>query len=592
MSSSAPPTAPPSFTRGLFQGEIHHELLFPYPASLEVRDPTEATLVRRIIADLRRLERDLIDPAANDANATVPEEVIRAFGEIGMLALTIPTEYGGLGLSAAGYGRVFAAVCTIDPSLGVLVGVHCGLGAKTIVLFGNEAQKRAYLPRLATGEILGAYALTEPDVGSDAQHIKATATRAPDGAGWLLNGRKIWIGNGHRAGVIATFAQTEFLRDGKPVTRPTAFLLRPDAPGFRVERTFEKMGIRGSTQAELVYTDLYIPDDHVLHEVGKGFHVAVRVLNAGRHTLAAGCTGGAKKLLGELTTYATQRVQFGKPIAEFEITERKIATLAADIYAADAMVGVLSQLMDDPDADPSLEAACGKVFASDLIWRTADELVQVAGGRGFCKPWPYERYLRDARINRIFEGANEVLRLFIALTGLQGPGEDLKELGDALKAPLGNLGVLGEFAVGRIRRRVDLAVEFHDALKGHERFFERHVAEFAKACQDAVIRHRTAIIERQLVLERLANMAIELYARAAVLSRTQALIERQGIAGSAREVSLCGLFCVESGRRFRGQRNALDGGEDEIDEHRRGIARAVRGAGGWWVPDPVLEEGH
>ncbi|HEY4350985.1 MAG TPA: acyl-CoA dehydrogenase family protein, partial [Paraburkholderia sp.] len=372
----------------------------------------------------------------------------------------------------------------------------------------------------------------------------------------------------------------------------TAFLVRPPAQGFRVVGTFHKLGIRGSTQAELEYESVFVPDDHVLHEPGLGFTVAVNVLNAGRHSLSAGCLGGVRKLLREITSYATKRVQFGKPIVEFEITQRKMATIAADLYASESMVGALSALMDSGEADVALEAACSKVFSSELLWRAADEMVQVAGGRGFVQPYPYERYLRDARINRIFEGTNEVLRLFIALNGLQEQGEKLKELGAALKHPLQNFGQLGEFASSRVLtafgRGSDLKVTLHERLRVHERFFEKHVAELKRAAEDAVMHYRQHIVDKQFVLERLANMAIELYARVATISRTQKLIDERGADGTAHEISLCALFCVESGRRFRGNRNALDSHEEEIDNLRRGIAKAVQQAGGAVQGDPVL----
>ena len=591
----APPRADlPSFTRDLFLGEIRHEFFFPYPDPLDVRDPQEAALVRRLIGDLRRLERALIDPARIDDDETVPEEILRAFAEVGMFGLTIPKEYGGLGLSATAYGRVFSTLCSIDAGLAVITGVHCGLGSKSIVLFGDESLKARYLPALAKGEIFAAYALTEPNVGSDAQHIEARAMRAPNDDGWLITGKKIWIGLGHRAGVITTFAQTEVERDGERVLRPTAFLVRPDTPGFHVAGTVRKLGIRGSTQAELEYDKVFVPDDHVLHEVGRGFQVAVNVLNAGRHTLSCGCAGATRRILREMTSFASGRVQFGKPIIEFEITQRKISSLAADLYGAESMVGVLSALIDSGEVDVSLEAACAKVFNSDLIWRAADEMVQVAGGRGFVKPYPYERFLRDARINRIFEGTNEILRLFIALNGLQVQGEKMKELAEALRNPLQNLGQLGEFASSRVLTRfgrgADLKVELHDSLKVHERFFEKHVAEFRRATEDAVRQYRATIIERQFVLERLANMAIELFARAATISRAQKAIDDRGARASAHEISLCGLFCVESGRRFRVNRDALDDREEEIDEQRRRIAGKVREKGGAVQPDPVIEE--
>ena len=584
----------PSFLRGIFAGAIHDELLFPYPDSLDLRTPGEARVVRRLIRGLHAMVGDLIDPERFDEEEAIPEEVIRAFADLGMLGLTIPEEYGGLGLSSTAYARVFGTLSQIDASLSVLVGVHCGLGSKAIVLFGTPEQKARYLPMLARGETLAAYALTEPETGSDAQNIRTTARLSDDGSQWILNGRKIWIGNGQRAGVIATFAQTSVERKGGMVQRPTAFIIRPDMPGFTVEGTFRKMGIRGSTQAQLAYEELAVPADHVLGHVGKGFAVAVHVLNGGRLTLAAGCAGAAKVMVGEMARFAEQRVQFGSPIAAFEITQRKLASVASDSYAADAMLGLLAASVDRKDVDYSLEAACAKVFCSELIWRAADEMVQVAGGRGFVKPHPYERYLRDARINRIFEGTNEILRLFIGLNGIQGPAEQLAEIGGAMRRPLRNLGLVSGFAASRLRSIIGTSAELdtsiHERLAEHKRYFEQHVGELKTATDRAIRKYRKQIVERQLVVERLANMAIELYATAAVIARTQRLLDERGVQGCERELALCDLFCVESGRRFRSQRLALDGREEEVDDTRRAIAAAVREAGGYWVTDAILEE--
>ena len=582
-----------SFTRGIFAGVVNDELLFPYPPGLEVRNPAEAEVVRGLIAELDRMERTgVIDPAKFDEEETVSEEVIAEFAEAGILGMTIPKQYGGLELSATGYARVFERISAVDPSLAVLVGVHCGLGSKAMVLYGTDAQKSKYLPVLARGETLAAYALTEPETGSDAQNIKTTAKLSGDGSRWILNGQKIWIGNAHRAGVIATFAQTPIERRGERVMRSTAFIVTPDMPGFKVLGTVRKLGIRGSTQAELLYENLEVPVDHVLGAVGKGFTVAVHVLNAGRLTLAAGCTSGAKKMVTEMARYAEQRVQFGHPLAHFEITQRKLARFAADAYAADSMLGVLAALADNSETDFSLEAACAKVFASELIWEAADEMVQIAGGRGFVKPYPYERLLRDSRINRIFEGANEVLRLFIALNGIQGPAESLKEVGTALRRPLRNLGLLSGFATSRIRGILGstgtLDTKIHPRLTQHKEFFEKHVKELKSSTDRAILRHRRDIVERQLVLERLANMAIEMFATGCVISRTHSLIEQKGEDEAEREISLCDLFCVESGLRFRSARDTLGSLSEATDAKRRTIAADVREAAGYFVEDSIL----
>ena len=581
----------PSFVRGIFAGAIHDDLLFPFPASLSERDPEETRTVRRLLADLERMRRrGLIDSARFDEEETVPEDVIQELARTGFLALSIPREYGGLGLSPAAYAHVFGQLSSLDASLGVLVGVHCGLGSKAIVLFGSDEQKSRYLPMLARGDTLAAYALTEPETGSDAQNIVTQAQQNADGS-WTLTGHKHWIGNGHRAGVIATFAQTPVERAGKMILRPTAFIIRPDMPGFKVVSTVRKMGIRGSTQAELVYDGLRVPADHVLGTVGKGFNVAVKVLNGGRLTLAAGCTAGTKSLLEQMVRFAEERVQFGRAIADFEITQRKLARTASDIYAADAMLGQLTRLASAPDGEYALEAACCKVLESEMLWRAADEMVQIGGGRGFVKPYPFERHLRDARINRIFEGTNEILRLFISLNGIQGPAASLKEFGVALQRPLRNLGLISGFAASRIASRFGgtptLDVAVHPRLDAHARHFEKHVLELKDASERLVRAYRSQIVERQQELERLTDMAIELFATACVISRTQRLLGERGEAGCAHELALCDLFIVEAGRRFRASRGAL---QSPQDEGRRTVARGVRDAGGYGVPSAILPD--
>lgn len=592
----------PSFLRGVFAGAIHDSLLFPYPAALDERDPGEARVVRRLIASIHEMVASgVIDSARFDAEEAISDEAMQAFADAGILGITIPKEYGGLGLSNTGYARVFAAVAAVDASLGVVVGVHCGLGGKAIALYGSAEQKARYLPLLARGEMLAAYGLTEPETGSDAQNIRTTAVLSVDGSHWVLNGRKIWIGLGHRAGVIATFAQTETVRDGQKKMKPTAFLIRPDMPGFVVEDTERKMGIRGSAQARLLYDNLEVPADHVLGTPGKGFAVAVNVLNGGRLSLAAGCTAGAKAVLGAMVKYAEGRVQFGHPLASYEITQRKMAEAASRIYASDAMVGQLAAAMDRNEAEVSLEAAAAKVFASELIWETADDMVQIAGGRGFVQggstqwpPYPYERYLRDARINRIFEGANDVLRLFVALNGIQGPAEKLKALGSALRAPLRNLGLVTGYAAQRVKSvvggREKLETTVHQRLEEHAEYFEKHVAELARAAEASVTRYRKAIVERQFVLERLANMAIDMYATACTIARTQRLLEERGVEQCERELALCDLFCVEAGRRFRANRLAVDVREEDVDDRRRAIAAAARELTGYFVTDAILTD--
>jgi acyl-CoA dehydrogenase family protein 9 len=308
-------------------------------------------------------------------------------------------------------------------------------------------------------------------------------------------------------------------------------------------------------------------------------------------SLAAGCTTGTKRILGQMREFTEARVQFGHPIADFEITQRKLARTATDVYASDAMLGELARLAGSPEGEYALEAACCKVFASDMLWRAADEMVQLAGGRGFVKPWPYERMLRDTRINRIFEGTNEILRLFISLNGIDEPAARMKELGVALRQPMKNLGLLSEYAASRLRRSLGatptLDVALHARLRKHGEFFEKHVAELKDRAERLIRAYRKEIVERQQELERLADMAIELFATACVLARTQQLLEERGEAGCERELALCDLFVIESGRRFRASRITLQSPQDET---RRLVARHVREAGGYGVVNTLLHD--
>jgi acyl-CoA dehydrogenase family protein 9 len=254
------------------------------------------------------------------------------------------------------------------------------------------------------------------------------------------------------------------------------------------------------------------------------------------------------------------------------------------------MLGELANLASSAESDWALEAACCKVFASEMLWRAADEMVQVAGGRGFVKPYPYERLLRDSRINRIFEGTNEVLRLFIALNGIQGPAEQLKEVGSALRRPLQNLGLISGFAASRLRSAFGttstLDVELHERLASHKDYLEKHVAELSTSTLRVIRYYRTEIIERQQELERLSDMAVELFATACTLARTQTLIDERGAEQCARELDLCDLFVVESGRRFRAARDALQSAQDET---RRQVAQQIRSDAGYGVTDAILE---
>ena len=566
----------PSFTRELFHGTIADSILFPYPRISGDEDRRVGELIQRLRAYCEaNLDREWIDE-----NERIPEEAILELKRMGLFGISIPREFGGMGLSQSAYCRVFEYVTGFDPGLGIMLGVHLSIGIKGIQLAGNDAQKALYLPRAATGEWMASFALTEPEAGSDAAGIRSRAERADDGS-WVLNGSKIWIGNGSFSEVIVAFAQTPVERDGRTVDRVTAFILRPDMPGFERGPALRKMGARGSNQAELRFHDVRVPPENVLGEPGEGFKIAMRVLNSGRQGLSAGAAGGVKQCLRMATDWARRREQFGEPLVNYEVIQGKLADMAADAFTAESVAYFTTGLNDRGDVDYALESAAAKVWNSDALDRAVDEVVQIAGGRGFVKGYPYERMYRDARITRIFEGTNEILRLFVGLSGLQGPGEQLKEVAAALREPIRQIGLLTDFAADRMRLALGrgepaLGMEVHPRLQTHFDYLVEHTRDLRVAAERALRRYGAKIPQRQFIVTRLGEMAIELYVRAAALSHTQALLQAREAGASVappftstrqpldeesvqRILRLCDLACRRSGLRFRSAREALNG---------------------------------
>jgi acyl-CoA dehydrogenase family protein 9 len=472
--------------------------------------------------------------------------------------------------------RVTARIAARDAGLAVLLGSHLSIGIKGIVLYGTEEQKRRWLPACARGDTLASFALTEPEHGSDAASIESRAERAPDGSGWILDGHKIWIGNAHRAGVLTVFAQTPVEKAGRTVDRVTAFVLEGHQDGLEIGRlwTDDKLGIRSSTQAEIFFRGVRVPDDQVLDRPGHGFKVAMNVLNGGRIGLAASAVGGLQTILGAAWRFARERRQFGRPIAEFDLIAAKLARMRIDAFVTESMVGLTAGLVDRGGVDYSLESAICKVYASEATWRAADDALQIAGGRGYMREWPFERYLRDARINRIFEGTNEVLRAFIALAGIERLGDWLESVGAALREPIKDMGVLTEFAFHRIRDMVgrpSAGIEVAPPLAGPLRALERYAGGLHEAAERAIRAYRERVIDEQLQLARLADVAIDLYALTAVIGRVQASVERAGEDAARPEIDIARQFSREAGARIEGHLARL---AENRDERVRRIASA------------------
>jgi acyl-CoA dehydrogenase family protein 9 len=566
----ADPDKNPSFTKGVFLGEIREDLVFPYPVMpAEERDSLNA-----ILDSLRAWAADNVDSARFDHDAKFPDGVRQGLHALGVMGLSIPEEYGGFGASAKVYNRVFGEVGSIDPALTVYFGAHQSIGCKGIVLFGTEAQKNKYLPKCASGELVAAFCLTEPGSGSDAQAMKSTATLSPDGTHYLLNGTKIWISNAGYADLFTVFAKVGVEVDGKTRQRVTAFIVDAHAPGVKLGKIEEKMGIKASDTRAVFFENVKVPVDDRLGDVGNGFHIALEILNSGRLGLAAGSARGARRIMDEAIKYASQREQFGRPIASFEMIQRKIGSLAAECYALDAAVFLCAEMVDKGGVDFSLETAACKVFGSELAFKASNEALQIAGGIGYSKEYPYEQAVRDSRINLIFEGTNEILRALIALMGLQQPGERLKSLGEAMKHPLQSLGAIGSYVAGRAKRQITKPefTRVHPALEKEAGAIAELVHDFALTVEDTILRSGKKIIEKQFQQERMANAAIDIYLAVAVLSRTTWEIERAGSEeGAKAQVDCARIFVPMAARRARRNIRALRRNQDQrmraIAEH-------------------------
>jgi alkylation response protein AidB-like acyl-CoA dehydrogenase len=556
-----------SFVQSLCMGRIEEEIIFPFPAMKE----GEREVLHQVLASVNQL----LGPRAKDfrdwdVKGELPAAFIEELKAFGLFGLVIPEAHGGLGFGSAAYSRVLGQIASHDGSVALTVGAHSSIGMRGLLLFGTEAQKATWLPRLASGELIAAFCLTEPGAGSDAASVKTSARR--EGHAWILNGEKLWITNGGLAGFYTVFAKTPATGEGK--AQMTAFIVPRDLPGVSTGPHEDKMGIRASNTCSVLFEEVRLGDEHVLGEVGKGFKAAMRILNAGRSGLGGGCVGGMKRLLALSTAQARERRQFGRPIAEFGLVKQKLGEMVVNAYAAESVVGMVAGLSDQGYEDYAVEAAISKVFATEALWRAADEALQIAGGNGYMREFPYERVVRDSRINRIFEGTNEILRLFIALTALNRVGVQLKELVQGVKGaladPIKGFGVLSDYAMKHASIRTGLVGEkrsftrLHPALATLGEQYEALVREVAWVADRELRRHGKGIIDQQFALKRVADILTDLFVAATVLSRVTAALEQKGEAGAAREVEIARVFTRAARSRIRGNLRRVDSNDDEL----------------------------
>jgi alkylation response protein AidB-like acyl-CoA dehydrogenase len=585
----------PSFGKELFLGNLRLDLIYPQPQL----DPQAVEKGERFLAQLREfLERE-VDPQQIERDAKIPEHVIDGLKRLGALGMKIPEEYGGLGLSIVYYTRALALAGSWHSALSTLLSAHQSIGvSQPLMLFGTDEQKHKWLPLVASTHI-SAFLLTEPDVGSDPARMAASATPTEDGSGYILNGRKLWATNGAIADVVVVMAKvpkSEGHRGGI-----SAFILPYDSPGVTIERRNQFMGLRGIENSVTLLEDVFVPAENLIGGEGKGLKIALTTLNTGRLALPAICVGVAKWATKIAREWSLERVQWGAPIGKHDAIAQKLAFIAATAFGLEAMLDVAARLADDKRSDIRIEAAIGKLYGSEMGWEIVDQLMQVRGGRGFEtaeslkargeKPVPVEQAMRDMRINRIFEGATEIMHLLIAReavdTHLQVAGELLEpesQLADrarsAVQAGKFYARWLPQLVVGEGQRPGSYS-EF-GPLAEHLRYVERHSRRLARSIFYGMTRWQAKLEKRQAFLGRTVDIGAELFAASAACVYAQTLGEERP-ERAEQAVELADLFCRQSRRRVDRLFTELWANED--DANYRAAQRLLEGRYQW------LEEG-
>lgn len=554
-----------SFMRSLCMGQIEQELLFPFPTL----PPEQRETLREIAGALEGLLGPRWeDFRAWDVAADLPAEFIEELRTFGLFGLVIPEEFGGLGLGSMAYSRTLQEVGRYDASVAVTIGAHSSIGMRGLLLHGNEEQRRRFYPRLASGELIAAYCLTEPGAGSDAAAIRTRAVR--DGDDWVLNGNKLWITNGGIANFFTVFARTDSAADQGKMT---AFIVTGDMPGVSVGPHEDKMGLRANPTTTVHLDEVRVPSANVLGEPGKGFKIAMQILNSGRTGLGGGSVGGMKHLIGLATRQANERHTFGQPIASYGLVKEKVGRMVIDCYTAEAVVTMVAGLIDAGYQDYAVEAAISKIYATECLWRCADEALQIAGGNGFMRDYPYERVVRDSRVNRIFEGTSEILRLFVALTAMNDVGSQLKELAGSMKGaladPIKGFGVLSDYARKHAQLRTGFGgaaklQDIHEAIRPQADVFETETRYLAQATDRILRKHGRAIVDKQFATKRLAEIMIDLFVLAATMSRVQSALEAGGVESAAREIEILQVFTRDARVRMKHNFRRIDNNDDEL----------------------------
>src|SRR4030081_3435642 len=561
------------FAKGLFLGRFVADWAMPYsriPAAQHAE-------LDKSLAEIRTFLDEHLDPVAIDRNADIPRHLIDGLGRTGVLGMTAPKEYGGRGFSQRAYCKILEEIGARCASTSVFTNAHHSIGIRALLLFGTREQKQRWLPPRVPGQRLAACALTEEQAGSDAANVQTQAQPSADGAHYVLNGEKRYITNASIAHVLTVMARTPV--PGSDKTAITAFLVTPDMPGFTMlEARMEKVGIRGTATGRFAMCDMAVAKENILGPLGKGLKVALTVLDFGRTTLGACCTGAAKTCLALAVEHANKRRQFKKTLGDFDLVKKKIGRMAADVYAMEAMTAVTASLIDRGLEDYMIETAMLKVFTTDRLWEAVNDAFQIHGGSAYFNDSPLERMLRDARINQIGEGSNEVLTSFIALVGMRGPGMEFKEIYDTMLKPgreggIGKAWNAGMNRLGATIRTPSVPVR-SEQLRSQASQLSRLIWRFNFAVNKSLIAYREPILDMQLVQERLAGAAMDLFASTCVLSRYDAELQagRRNGETAPPQRDAADLFLRQSFRRIR---TVLAGLGDNDDEAVLATAKSV-----------------
>ncbi len=544
-----------SFAKKLYFGMFNAAQVFPFPrVSPEEKSRTEA-----LVQEVTAFAEKEIDPVWIDRNSSIPDAVIAGLGKLGVFGITVPKKWGGLGMSQYAFCKTTAAIARRCGSTALFINVQQSIGLKALLLFGTDEQRKEWLPALVKGEKLAAFALTEPNAGSDANGIETRAVYDSVKQVYRLTGCKQWITSGGIAHVLTVMARTE---DNKV----TAFLVTPDMPGFKVvDAALDKVGTRGTKTAILEFHDMEVPAKNVFGKVGGGLKIALTLLDYGRTTFGAMCTGAAQELISRGIQHAITRTQFKRPLASFPLVKKKIALMAALLYAMEASTFLTAGLVDAEVEDIMLESAILKVFASDSLWTIVYETMQILGGRSFFADAPYERMMRDARLNMIGEGSNEVMRAFIGVVGMRDVGMQLKNVFEALKKPWSDWESLKKFAQEKWHGLATPKVPMHSPKLWEEaELLGQAIKRFGFAITRLLATYREDIVEKQLLLDRIATSAMAIYTSSAVLSRIDSAIA--GHTADEKEIATAKFYCRYALSEIDKNLNALfDNRDDEIE---------------------------